>query len=613
MRRHSAVALAFALCAWGLAIGVPSALAGSTFTWSGAEPESLDWSLGGNWLGGSAPSAGDSGDSLVFPADLTGGDCLTTVNDVCYLSADDLPGYDIDGLTIDDGVGYNIAGADTLTIGSSGITATTAASAFNPSEIDTPIALSAPQTWGIDGGPSDEGELIDGGGVTGTGNALDVRLSQAGYLDLDLGSNNEVGNVKITGLISGDTGLSAYDNGALELADGSDLNGSDANPIQLTHAGIFGDGLIGPITSTGGVITAGDPLGILNVSGAVTLDSASELQFGIAEAGSTAGTDYSQLSATGNINLGGADLDITGTDKNNDCPTLATSTVDTLVTTTGTISGTFGNVANGGVYGLVCTSASPVDVTITYTAHSITAELVPPIPIYTDTSLAYAPDTQLPYAGASVTLTATVSAAKGIPQGSVAFTSDGTAIPGCAAQPLQLVGATWEAVCATTYGAAGSFPAFQVAFQPSTGSADEISSSGVVYANVAVRADNPDLGALKAGAATVAGDAASVPVTCSVPSYYGAPICDGTAEIAVSRTVTVTVHGKRRRVQGIRSVGSATFTVNQSSTTEQVALDADGRRLLDTKHSLRVTLIVKNSGAGNGTISTQHLTFKHPR
>jgi hypothetical protein len=44
-----------------------------------------------------------------------------------------------------------------------------------------------------------------------------------------------------------------------------------------------------------------------------------------------------------------------------------------------------------------------------------------------------------------------------------------------------------------------------------------------------------------------------------------------------------------------------------------VALDADGRRLLDTKRSLRVTLIVKNSGAGNGTVSTQHLTFKHPR
>jgi len=85
------------------------------------------------------------------------------------------------------------------------------------------------------------------------------------------------------------------------------------------------------------------------------------------------------------------------------------------------------------------------------------------------------------------------------------------------------------------------------------------------------------------------------------------------SEPDAGRTVTVTVHGKRRRVQGIRSVGSATFTVNQSSTTEQVALDADGRRLLDTKHSLRVTLTVKNSGAVNGTISTQHLTFKHPR
>jgi hypothetical protein len=556
--------------------GGAAAASASTFTWSGTDASNAGWTVGDNWLGGVAPSASDSGDSLVFPGGLTGGDCETTQYDACYESANDLSGYDVDQLRIDDGAGYDIGGADALTIGAGGIGAITGSSTFNPSVIDIPIALGAGQTWGIDGGPGGEGELNVDGGVAGTSDALNVLVSDEGFLDLDLGSSNEVGDVSIAGSNSGFSGLDAYYNGALELSAESDLNGGDSNSIQLAHAAIVGDGTLGPVTSIGGVISAGDPLGNLAVNGTVTLDSASVLQFGIADGGTIPGTDYSQLSTTGNVSLDGAELDISGTDGNNDCPVLSPLTSDTLVTTTGTISGTFANVANGGVLTLDCASASPPQVTITYTPHSITA--TPPA-ISTTTTLSYLPNAVLPYAGATVTLTASVSPSKGAAYGSVLFTSHGNAIPGCTAQTLTPAGKFWNAVCTTTYGAAGSAPDLVATFEPSPGTVDQASSSLPLYADVQVRADEPDESDLKASASVASGDAASLAVTCTVAqTFYGPPDCEGGAQLTTSRSVTVTRHGKRRHAHRLVIVGSAAFTVSQVSATELVTLNAAGRR-----------------------------------
>lgn len=306
-----AVLMAVAVvCAWGLLFGAAAALAG-TFTWSGTDSSTANWSVGDNWQGGTAPIASDPADSLVFPGELSGGDCLTTQNDACYASEDDIAGYDVSELTIDDGVGYLLKpdlGNDALTLGSGGLSATTSSASFEPSEIDVPLTLGAGQTWSIDGGSSGQGQLNLDGGVSGTTEALAVQFSNAGYLDLDGGSNNEVGDVTATGTDLGDVGLNAFSNGAIKLGANAELNGSDDNSVTLDGSGIFGSGTVGPLISTSGAIEPGDPTGIIAVEGSVSLNSASDFTPLINGTGTTAGTDYSQLTATGPIDLGNANL-----------------------------------------------------------------------------------------------------------------------------------------------------------------------------------------------------------------------------------------------------------------------------------------------------------------
>src|ERR1019366_7176827 len=110
----------------------------------------------------------------------------------------------------------------------------------------------------------------------------------------------------ITGANSADTGGPSVFDGFVAV--GSNLNGSDGNTIALIDAGLnAGTASLGPLTSTGGAIGVGDPSsptaspGIMTVDGTVTLDSASEMGFNVDQAGTTAGTDYGQLSATGNV------------------------------------------------------------------------------------------------------------------------------------------------------------------------------------------------------------------------------------------------------------------------------------------------------------------------
>ena len=139
--------------------------------------------------------------------------------------------------------------------------------------------------------------------------------------------------------------------------DGDTLNSSNGSTITLVDSGRFGTPPSAR-SSNCGVITAGFPLGVLYANGEVdqlgTLTvngsqcstrparSGSE----VAGPGSTAGTDYSQLNATGPVALGGAALDLTGSDANGSCPTVEPGTVETLVTTSGTLSGV-GNAAPG--------------------------------------------------------------------------------------------------------------------------------------------------------------------------------------------------------------------------------------------------------------------------
>jgi hypothetical protein len=376
-----------AVVAFGFAAA--SASGSSDFTWAGPPASTNDWSDPGNWQGDMAPSG--SVNELIFPA-LPDSGCPDWANFECYDGSDGVSGLSTNELSIDDATGYLLIGSSgfptPLGLGAGGLVATTASSVYAAPALALPIVLDAPQTWSIDGGPAGRGVLgVDN--VTGS-EPLGIDVSNHGILWLGLidlnTANVAVGNVTVTGADPADTGTAAYRNGAVAAGkDGDTLNSSNGSTITLVDSGLFGHATVGTVTSNGGVITAGFPLGVLyangevdqlgtlTVNGSVTLDSASALQFEVAGPGSTAGTDYSQLNATGPVALGGAALDLTGSDANGSCPTVEPGTVETLVTTSGTLSGVLGNAAPGTIVPLDCDWPSPPTVTIDYTATSVTA------------------------------------------------------------------------------------------------------------------------------------------------------------------------------------------------------------------------------------------------
>lgn len=606
--------------------GWTSAASASTFAWSGTHGSSADWSVGDNWGGGTAPLASDSGDSLIFPADLTGGDCETTQNDACYAPTDDLPGYSIDGLTIDDGVGYKIGGTDALTIGAGGISATTSSSTFNPSQIGTPIALGGSQTWSVDGGGNQQGELITTGGISGQAQPLDLSLSNTGFLALASGSANEVGQVTVTGSEPGEYGVNAVDNGAVELQGGATLNDTDGSTTDVVDAELLGNGTIGPVTSTSGLVTAGDPLGTLAVDGALTLGSESALGFSIGASGTTPGTDYSQLTTTGNVDLVSSNLDITGIADDNACPALGLGNVYTLLSTTGTITGTFSNVPYTDDIGMDCNDTyGPPEplLSIAYTTHTITATVVGPAAV-TDTTLAVAPDAFV--SGQPVTLTAVANVQSNnfgwvVAQGNVDFEDNGAAIAGCTAVGLESVSVNDQygggrATCTLTAGAAGQygFQAVFVSFFPVTGGEFD-SSSPVISGEIGAAPPTPAT-PLVASAGTVSahGGAASLLLTCPSNAAGGScaitDVLSSTETLKGDKVIAVDAEARSKsktRKRGITIGSSSTFLAAGQADTLTVSLNSTGRELLKSRDTLPAVLTVTSDGT---VISRQVVRFQ---
>jgi hypothetical protein len=489
------------LAVGGLLFGAGNAVASSDFTWTGASTTDGDWSDGTNWQGGSAP--GGSIDTLTFPA-LTSPACSGDDGSggaACYEGTDDLGSLTANELSIDDGSGYLFAGPSELTLGSSGIDATTSSHALDAAQFNIPISWSDPQTWSIDGGSAGQGELIIGGADGSS--PLAINLSRGGVLGVGEGQAGDVeaSEVTITGADSAERGLDSYDNGAVGVGGGK-LNYLTGDPVDVTDAVLFGVGMVGPLTSTGGVITVGYPLGAfatsagewvtgsgaLSVSGSVTLDSASAVQFYEGDPAGYVGPSPSspQLSATADIALNGAELVITGVSPSgsrpgvpssvdSSCPSLTPGTATTLVATTGTVDGTFGNAPNGATIPLDCDSPSPPTVTINYTPNAVTATVASAGVAQTTTTLSTT--TRSTTTDAPVWLTAAVTADGEAPSGTVTFDIDGSPIPGCQNQPLIPDGARSETTCATSFAAAGSPHAVRATFVPSTAAQAGSSSS----------------------------------------------------------------------------------------------------------------------------------------
>jgi hypothetical protein len=486
--RRSILAAGAALIACSLTLAPrPSIALGADFTWSGnAASGTPSWSNGFNWAGGTAPT-GTVG-TLTFS---TLGSCPSTKT--CYTSDNDVTGLVADRIAIDVGSPYNITGKGITLDG--GVTASS--TGVNTAGLNLPIALGAPNTWTIDG--TNGGSLAVLGAISGASKTLAIDVANGAALDLI--ADNEVGAVSIAGHDPDHSGIDAISNGLVIVGTGSKLNATDGNSVVLTDAQVRLEGFqttpavaIGPLTSAGGAVEVTD--GIATVEGSVTLDSNSALLVGINQPGTTAGTDYGQLSAKGAVSLGTSTLDLLIPDVGGGpCPALSPGDVDTLVTTTGSLVGRFAGIPQGA---LVTTSSSlgcqgQSTLRVSYTPHTVTATVVSSGPS-TTTSLSHSPSS--PISGKPVTLTATVTPSSGTPVGSVEFDNKGRAIPGCKARPLTGSGSTRRATCRTAFTAASSPEVLTATFASSSATGPQSSTSDKYV--VVVRPAVPDTKITKA-------------------------------------------------------------------------------------------------------------------
>lgn len=318
---------------------------------TGSDP---NWDSPGNWSTGAAPSGTLS--ELAFP---DGG--ATCLNFDCAFSVDDIPGLEIGTLAIDPGENYLIVPAttsDSLSLSSGiefdGTTAETNAPLVT--NLEVPLALAAPQTWTLAGVPRTPSQLtVDS--VTGT-YPLTLSASSGAVL-----------------------ATAALNTGPLTVEGGGTLVVAQPSPGSLTAAApppppivgspgvtIERDGSItfsrpgtlsGPITVARGsnsTIQVGDgtpPDATVTVSGGLTLRADTNIDFSLDSAAAPGkkpqpSTNYSRLTATGDVNLNSAALGLSegfaqGSDQ---CASLKGGQTYTVISAYGAIDGTFAGIAN---------------------------------------------------------------------------------------------------------------------------------------------------------------------------------------------------------------------------------------------------------------------------
>jgi hypothetical protein len=462
------------LTAFAMLALAPAALAVTPYTWSGGANTSgtaPQWSNSGNWSSGTAP-APSSEESFSFPALPAG--CST-----CYQSEDDVSGVTADSLAF--APRYQLYGLG-LGLGAGGLSfAVPAGGTGGLATISTPISINDNQSWtvtgtGTSGSGVDFAPYFSGPNTTnGTGDITDpgshtvtANLGQKAGLEID--SSAEVGTFDAVGASggSGFTGSSAANNGTLTVT--KDLNGigngTVGNPVNLTDVAFAvrpGFSLngpapstisLGPLTATGASLQIGEgtnPAGTLAVNGGVTLDSNTATTFDISSGGATPGTNYPQLTA-GQVALGGTlalEGSVSGPPGN--CPTITPGQSDTLITTTGTLSGTFSNVPNGTVLDnslhLQCGGApTSIPVRINYTAHTVTMTFLDT----STTTLSASPTAAVTNQPVKLTATVTPSKPTSAVSGTVAFINGSGPVPGCSAKPVSQT-SPHTATCTTSF------------------------------------------------------------------------------------------------------------------------------------------------------------------
>jgi hypothetical protein len=162
--------------------------------------------------------------------------------------------------------------------------------------VGMPLVLGASNTWNMAGANE---QLEVSGGLSGS-HSLSVNLSDpSDFLTLS-GSSNEVGPVTLTTTSSSSANVQIP----------HDLN-SNGQPVGLNHVGVSASGTMGAITtSNGATLTPQGQNGLASALSATsaTFDPSSTISFVVSGTGTTPGTDNSELTSSGNVNLARAFL-----------------------------------------------------------------------------------------------------------------------------------------------------------------------------------------------------------------------------------------------------------------------------------------------------------------
>ena len=347
-------------------LALPVAVAEADAAWTGAST-SAEWSTAANWSGTTPPTRSNTAvGTLSFPTLRTCG--------ICYTSHDGLSGISATTLVLGNNTKqYQITG-NAFTVGSGGIVDTPGGGAGDL--IKAPIALSGgAQTWVLGSTLNGYNSLTFQGRITGTSAAAVTMSIPRGDLFID--TDMESGPITSKGPgglhIGGAPGtnhpgsLNATNGGTVTVTGGSVVANPGSNSGRLTMSG--GTLLLGTSPSNDRATT-------LHVNSTATLGSSITTKTFIDDNGSTPGVDFSQLSASGNIALGGK-LVLGQGSSSGRCVALSAGDVATLVTTSGTLSRTFSNAPDGTILTMASSCQStPPKLQIHYTSRSVTATVV---------------------------------------------------------------------------------------------------------------------------------------------------------------------------------------------------------------------------------------------
>jgi hypothetical protein len=389
------------------------------FSWRGEGSASANtWSNPANWAGGTAPAASSSIGTLTFPV-LNRSACLQVKpSEACYTSPNDVSGLSVNAMQVDDSHYYNIGGqygGDGFILGSGGLSVT--ASEGNEAQLvlSNPITLNGSQTWSVTGpaAPPPPNGLSQSvrfyGVLSGNNSDLTINLNSETWLTLGIDVpgapilDDELGNITING-----NETTVGEKSLVRAA--ANLNASDGHSLTLHNVVFEGYRATGPITATNssltlsgssiGAVTAMNsriwPEGVLGLP-SLSLDATSILGPQIRVQGTQPGTDYDQITSTGTVALGGAVLQLESLSgeagpvyHEEGCPSPPVGQVYTLISTTGSLTGTFSNAPNGDTVVAYCPPSVTVGEPIAYSYRinynaagspkTVTATALPAIP-----------------------------------------------------------------------------------------------------------------------------------------------------------------------------------------------------------------------------------------